>query len=119
MGILRFVILFNGFPFFVYTAWNSTRRGSNNQPHIILFSDEDYEDEDRLQQFFVCVEQTLILECSNIVAAIFFCIGAHYIFNLNYHPKSGTFKSSILSPILFFLAFRGESVCVCVCGGGK
>ena len=84
---------------------------NNNQPHIILFSDEDYEDEDRLQQFFVCVEQTLMLECSNIVAAIFFCIGAHYIFNLNYHPKSG-----------ICLAFRGESVCVCVwvgvCVGG-
>ena len=30
-----------------------------------------------------------MLECSNIVAAIFFCVGAHYIFNLNYHRKSG------------------------------
>ena len=29
-----------------------------------------------------------MLECSNIVAAIFFCVGAHYI-NFNYHRKSG------------------------------
>lgn len=43
-----------------------------------------------MKQFFICVERNLMLECSNIVAAIFFCIGAHYIFNLNYHPKSGT-----------------------------
>lgn len=35
-----------------------------------------------------------MLECSNIVAAIYFCIAAHYIFNLNYHPKSGTYVNS-------------------------
>jgi hypothetical protein len=54
----------------------------NNQPHIVLLSDQD---EDDLDQFFICVEQNLMLECSNLISAIFFCIGAHYIFNLNYH----------------------------------
>lgn len=38
------------------------------------------------QQFFISVEQSLMIECSNIVAAIFV---AHYIFNLSYHRKAG------------------------------
>ena len=42
-----------------------------------------------MQQYFVCVEQELMMESTNIVAAIFFCIAAHYIFNLSYHPKTG------------------------------
>ena len=45
----------------------------------------DEEDEDSIQQHFICVEQELILETSNILAAIFFCIAAHYIFNLEYN----------------------------------
>lgn len=76
---------------------------NNNQPHIVLFSDDDSDDEDKLQQFFICVEQNLMLECSNITSAIFFCIGAHYIFNLNYHPKSGKLFSSL--PLGYSLIF--------------
>ena len=57
---------------------------NNNQPHIVLFSDRD-EDEPIIS----CVEQSLMMETSNIVAAIFFCVAAHYIFNLSYHPKTG------------------------------
>ncbi len=30
-----------------------------------------------------------MIETSNIVAAIFFCVAAHYVFNLTYHRKSG------------------------------
>lgn len=41
------------------------------------------------QQFFISVEQNLMMECSNIAAAIFFCVVAHYIFNLSYHRKAG------------------------------
>ena len=60
----------------------------NNQPHMVLFSDE--EDEDCLaEQHFISVEQGLILETSTIVASVFFCIAAHYIFNLSYHTKTG------------------------------
>lgn len=44
-----------------------------------------------------------MLESSNIISAIFFCIGAHYIFNLNYHPKSGKFQSLTVWYFLFYL----------------
>ena len=57
-----------------------------NQLYIILFHDED---EDIMQQYFVCVEQELMIESTNIITAIFFCVAAHYIFNLSYHRKSG------------------------------
>ena len=30
-----------------------------------------------------------MIETSTIVAAIFFCLSAHYIFNLSYHTKTG------------------------------
>ena len=35
------------------------------------------------------IEQGLILEMSTIVTSVFFCIAAHYIFNLSYHTKTG------------------------------
>ena len=56
----------------------------NNQPHIVIFRSEDSELPD---QYFICVEQELILECSSLEAAIFFCIASHYFLNLEYHPK--------------------------------
>ena len=56
------------------------------QPHIVLL--KDYED-DELNQYFVSVEQELMLESGNLVAALFYCFAAHYIFNLTYHKKSG------------------------------
>ena len=60
----------------------------NNQAHMVLFS--DVEDENCLaEQHFISVEQGLMLETSNIVASIFFCVAAHYIFNLAYHAKTG------------------------------
>ncbi len=63
---------------------------NNNQPHIVVFSDQDDAYDDRLaEQHFVCVEQDLMMETSTIMSAIFFCIAAHYIFNLSYHPKAG------------------------------
>lgn len=43
---------------------------ANNQPHIVLFRDED--DESTMsQQYFVCVEWQLMMALSTIVAAIF------------------------------------------------
>ena len=50
----------------------------------LLLNDE----EDGATQYFVAVEQQLMIETTNLMAAIFFCIGGHYvIFNLSYHPK--------------------------------
>lgn len=59
----------------------------NNQPHIVMFRDE--EEDATMNQYFVCVEQQLMMETTNIVSAVFFCLAAHYIFNLTYHRKSG------------------------------
>lgn len=59
----------------------------NNQPHIIHFKNEDDEDS-LMQQYFICVEQQLMMESSNLISAIFLCLAAHYIFNIQYHPKA-------------------------------
>ena len=48
----------------------------------------------------MCVEQELMMESSNVVAAVFFCIAAHYIFNLTYHRKTGDFWPFIQEKIL-------------------
>ena len=49
----------------------------NNQPHIVFFCDEDEDDEGMACQYFVCVEQQLMMESSNIVAAVFFWENKH------------------------------------------
>ncbi len=61
----------------------------NNQPFIVAFKNVD-DDEDALPQYFIGVEQHLMLESSTILSAIYFCVAAHYVFNLNYHKKSGS-----------------------------
>jgi len=53
----------------------------NNQPHIVVIQRDEFE------QYFIVVEQTLIMEITDIATAIFLMLGSHYIFNLNYHPK--------------------------------
>ena len=56
---------------------------------------QDYDEDDLDAQYFISVEQTLILESSNIFGAVFYWIAAHYIFNVQYHPK--------VSSVLLFL----------------
>ena len=46
-------------------------------------------------KYFISVEKTLILESSNIFGEVFYWMAAHYIFNVQYHPKA--------SSILLFL----------------
>ena len=79
----------------------------NNQPHIVFFCDEDEDDEGMVRQYFVCVEQEFMMESSNIVAAVFFCIAGHYIFNLTYHRKTGDFWLFIQEKILGLLSKAG------------
>lgn len=43
--------------------------------------------EEDINQYFIAIEQTLIMQTQNLVSAIFFVVAAHYIFNMNYHPK--------------------------------
>ena len=49
------------------------------------------EDISPLAQYFIAVEQELMLESSNLPTAIFLCLTAHFIFNLNYHRKTCEF----------------------------
>lgn len=68
------------------TAPSEAPDKQNNQPHIVLFQDEE-DDDDLLGQYFIAIEQQLMLESSNIFAAVFHLLCTHYIFNLQYHPK--------------------------------
>ena len=54
-----------------------------------MFRDDDDEEESVLNQYFVSVEQEIMMETSTLISSIFFAIAAHYIFNLTYHRKSG------------------------------
>ena len=57
---------------------------SNNQPHTVLFRDET-EDEDTTGQYFISIEQKIMMECSNAVTSLFNLVVSHYVFNLAYH----------------------------------
>lgn len=56
----------------------------NNFPHIIRLIDAD---EGIPDQFFIAVEQELLVKCRNICDALLVLISVHYIFNIEYNPK--------------------------------
>ena len=72
---------------------------TNNQPRIVLFQDEE-DDDDLLRQYFIAVEQHLVMESSNLVAAGFYLLSAHYIFNVQYHPKAKELLSFLQEKVL-------------------
>jgi hypothetical protein len=43
--------------------------------------------DDLAAQFFIAIEQQLMMETSNIFAAVFYLMASHYVFNLSYHSK--------------------------------
>ena len=49
-----------------------------------MFKDEA-DDEEVTGQYFISIEQTLMMESSNPMTAI---LVSHYVFNLAYHPKA-------------------------------
>ena len=61
---------------------------------------DDDEEETIRNQYLISVEQELMTETSNLMAAIFFTIAAHYIFNLSYHRKAGDLWLFIQEKIL-------------------
>ena len=69
--------------FTLYSAWSPDKQ--NIQPYVVLIHDLDEEESDVCGQYFIAIEQTLMLENSNIFAAIFYVIAAHYSFNVQYH----------------------------------
>ena len=85
-------------PFAAGTPPNKATEKENNQPHIVLFKDDD--DEGVTNQYFISIEQQLMLESSNVVSAVFLCVASHYIFNLSYHRKSGKIWLFIQEKIL-------------------
>ena len=87
------------------TPPNEATEKENNQPHIVLFKDDD--DEGVLNQCFISIEQQLMMESSNVVSAVFLCIAAHYIFNLSYHRKSGDVWLFIQEKILHLQSKAG------------
>lgn len=70
---------------------------ANNHPHIICFQDEE---EDLCGQYFIAVEQMLIMESSSLVTAFFFLFCAHYIFNVQYHPKASEVMTFVQEKVL-------------------
>lgn len=68
----------------------------NNQPHIVIFDDDD----STLNQYFVSVEQKLVLESASVQSALYLCLVSHYIYNLEYHKRVTDFWLFIQEKIL-------------------
>lgn len=62
---------------------------TNNHPHIIQIVDSL--DSDFSPQYFVAVEQSLLVVCKSMKSAFFTVFVAHYIFNIEYHFRVGDF----------------------------
>ena len=60
----------------------------NNQPHIVKFKDADPE---LRPQYFIAIEQNLVVECNSLVGAVYTLLMTHYVFDLGYHPKAKDF----------------------------
>ena len=58
---------------------------SNNFPHIIRHYDPSEEFSDK---YFIAVEQAILLECRNLVGALFHLVAVHYVFNIQYNMKA-------------------------------
>lgn len=56
----------------------------NNQPHIVIFTNDEADD----AQYFIAIEKMLVMESSNVTAAVFYLMAAHYVLNLGFHPKA-------------------------------
>ena len=54
---------------------------------MVYFCDVNDSSDDLAAQFFIAIEQQLMMETSNIFAAVFYLMASHYIFNLSYHNK--------------------------------
>ena len=56
---------------------------NNNQPHIVAIERDEY------FQYMIAVEQSLMLECTEIATAIFMMLACHYVFNQLKLPYQG------------------------------
>ena len=53
----------------------------NSQSCLVVFN------YDKFDQFFIAVEQKLMIDCNDLTTALCFLLGRHYILNLSYHSK--------------------------------
>ena len=67
----------------------------NNQPHIVVVTDDIGED----MQYLIAVEQNLTLKTDNLVSAVYLLIATHYVFNMDYHTKAKYFLTFIASKV--------------------
>ena len=65
---------------------------TNNHPHILRFVDSD---EDIPPQYFIVVEQDVVMESTNFTSALYHLISTHYIFNISYNVT--------VKDVLFFI----------------
>lgn len=86
---------------YIYNDYSYSQRGTppqeaidscNNHPHIVKFIDVT---SDVLPQYFVAIEQQLLIECKSLERAIFIMLAAHYVFNMEYH--------SMVKDVFYFL----------------
>ena len=54
----------------------------NNHPHILRFENRD---KDIPPQYFIVIEQDVIMECRNFTSALYYLISTHDIFNSSYN----------------------------------
>ena len=72
---------------------------------MIVFERDEY------NQYFISVEQTITLECTDICTVICLLIASHCLFNLSYHSKVGD--------ILTFLQEKVICIPTEIVGGSK
>ena len=75
----------------------------NNQPHIVVIQQDDYD------QYFLAIEQTLMLESRDVAAALFLLLASHYVFNLSYHSKCSDLMTFVQEKIAKIPSFGASS----------
>ena len=66
----------------------------NSQPHIVAIERDEY------FQYMIAVEQSLMLDCTEISTALFLLLATHYVFNLSYHVKADEFFTFIQEKVV-------------------
>ena len=65
------------------TPTNEAIDRKNNQPHIVMLSDDD----DITPSVYIAVEQELVVECADLLKALFMLLAVHYVFDISYNER--------------------------------
>ena len=66
-------------------------------------------EQDDYDQYFLAIEQMLMLESRNVATALFLLLASHYVFNLSYHSKSADFLIFVQERIAKIPSFTASS----------